>query len=227
MKKLLAVCFAALMIVSLSVASLAAPGGFVSSPSGNQAPVLIDSAIADDTCKAEVIVTAYAKRGDLSEDARKNIEAAYTSIVGTEDLGTLSDDIKEAAELLGINSTDFAVSDLFDISLTACEGHEAHGAYEVKLEAATLKNFACLIHYVNGSWEMIEDAEIDENGYLVFTSVDFHSFAIVAVKDGVAINPKEDVNALAIAAGVGGGAVGIGGAIWLVLFLLKRKKLRD
>ena len=77
MKKVVAICLMMVMVLSMSVNVFAAPGGFVSSPSGNPAPEVVIFAPSDDDCKGRLVVTAYGDRHDLSEALREMLEKAY------------------------------------------------------------------------------------------------------------------------------------------------------
>lgn len=190
MKKIVTVLLTMMMVLSLSISAFAEPGGFVSSPSRNQAPELIKAENESEDCEAKLIITAYSDRDELSEEARKNIETAYSEIVGTQDLSSLNDAIKNIAKKLGLNTTDLAVSDMFDISATDCNGHEDHGNFDITLKAETLDNFVCLLHYYNGEWRIVDNAKVTNNGeHLEFDEDEFSPFAIVVstveISDGV------------------------------------------
>jgi len=180
MKKVLAICLMAVMVLGLSIPAFAAPGGFVSSPSGNQAPEIVEYHNESKDCKATLDVTPYADRNSLSEDACKKLEDAYSAVVNAKDLTSLSEALNELAKKLGIKASDLAVSDMFDISCNGCDDHENHGAFDITLKAETLKNFVCLLHYYNGEWKVVTDAEVTNNGtHLEFTEKEFSPFAIV------------------------------------------------
>ena len=115
MKKVVAICLMMVMVLSMSVNVFAAPGGFVSSPSGNPAPEVVIFAPSDDDCKGRLVVTAYGDRHDLSEALREMLEKAYDSIVNSDDLTKLNAELAKIAADRNIASTDLAVSDLFDI----------------------------------------------------------------------------------------------------------------
>ena len=161
---------------------------------------------------------------DMSKEEIKAIEDAYAKIVGTQDLASLSDAIKALAESRGMNSADLAVSDLFDISATNCDGHESHGHFDVTLKADSLKNFVCLLHYYNGEWRIVENAEVTNNGeYLEFDEDEFSPFAIVVYTGSEIIEPSTNgfpwiiviVAAVVVAAG------------FIIFFIVKSKKDED
>ena len=196
MKKFMMLCMVVLMVVGLSVPVAAEVGGFITSPSSNQAPEVIEGENKNKDCEAEIIITAYANRDQLSDEKRQALEAAYAEIVGTEDLSVLNKKIKKAAKKLGVDVTELAVSDLFDISMTECADHSKHGKFDVTLNSETLENFVCLIHYYDGEWTVVKKAEINEENYLEFTQGEFSPFAIVTYTGEQ--NIQKDKNALLV-----------------------------
>lgn len=210
MKKLLTICMVLVLALAMSTSLLAA-GSFVSSPSGNPAPELVEGTNTTEGCEAELIITAYADRANLSEEARQAIETVYAAIVGTEDLGSLHTGLADIAAAKGTTTDKLAVSDLFDISSTDCDGHEAHGHFDITLKAESLANFVCLLHFYDGAWHIVEGAEVTNNGeHLEFDEDEFSPFAIV-VSTGT-VNPPAKNNtgviiAIVCAIVVAGGAV--------------------
>ena len=194
MKKFVMLCMVVLMLVSLCVPVAATTGGFISSPSNNQAPEMVEA--ENKKCDAEIIITAYANRDQLSEEKRQALEAAYAEIVGTEDLSTLNKKVKKMAKKLGVDVSELAVSDLFDISMTECADHAKHGKFDIVLSTETLENFVCLLHYYDGEWTVVKKAEINEENYLEFTQGEFSPFAIVTYTGEQ--NIQEDENALLV-----------------------------
>ena len=166
MKKILLLFMVAVMVASASISAFATDlGGFVSSPSLNPAPELVEAENEEEACDAKLVITAYADRDTLSEEARKGIEEAYTIIRGTKDLSTLNEIIAKIAKRLGVEVTDLAASDLFDIDANGCTGeHDDHGYFDITLKAETLENFVCLLHYYNGEWRVIENVLVTQNG---------------------------------------------------------------
>ena len=180
MKKIITVFLALIMLMTMSVAVFAETGGFVESPSNNQAPTLVEGTNESEDCTAALLITAYADRFELPETIRTKIEEAYDIIRNNPDLSALNSKLADIAADLGIKTTDLAVSDMFDISATDCNGHADHGHFDITLKADTLKNFVCLLHYYNGEWRVVEDAEVTQNGeHLEFTEDEFSPFAIV------------------------------------------------
>ena len=186
MKKVIVVCMVLAMMMAMAISAFASPGAFVDSPSLNPAPELVEGKNQTDACPAQIIVTAYGDRNDLSVEQRQKLEAAYTAIVGAQDLSTLNAKISEIAEKMGVSVSTLAVSDLFDISATGCDDHTGHGDFDITLKADTLKNFVCLLHYYNGEWRVVENAEVTNDGnHLEFNEDEFSPFAIVVSSEPI------------------------------------------
>lgn len=170
-----------IVALSLSLTAFAEVGSFVQSPSVNDAPVLEDSSSEDHDCDESLIVTSYADRSDLSEEAKAKIEKAYQKISGVKNLTSVCGALKAVAEAKGIPTENLAVSDLFDLSDKHADVEKAK--FEVSLKAETLENFVGLLHFVDGKWELVEDAAVYENedGDLIlkFTTDGLSPFAVV------------------------------------------------
>ncbi len=179
MKKLIVIALALMMLASLSLTALADDGGFVSSPSNNKAPVIVDW---EADCDTTIVVSAYADRTELPAELKAMMEAAYQDIKGAEDLTKLCAELAALAKALNISADKLAVSDLFDVRSLACEteGHSAnnHGEIDVVLNADTLENFVGLLHYIDGKWVLVDNAKI-EGENLKFAVDRFSPFAIV------------------------------------------------
>ena len=178
MKKLVAIVLTA-VVALCACFTVGATGGFVSSPSNNQAPTVVGFKTDLEGCPAVIICTAYADREDLETPVREVLEDAYETIITEDDLSVLSEDLTDVADALGIDIEDLAVSDMFDISATGCGLHENHGHFEIKLKPSSLKNFVALLHYYGGKWNVVENVEFDEEGNLTFEEDNFSPFAIV------------------------------------------------
>ena len=114
MKKAVSICLALIMVMSMSLTALAAPGKFVSSPSGNRAPIIIEYDNVFEECSAELIITPYAERNTLPEDLREQFEDAYNDIKETDDLSDLNSRLAQEATKLGVDVSALEVSDLFN-----------------------------------------------------------------------------------------------------------------
>lgn len=184
MKKVLAICLAVLLVVSAGVLAFA-QGGFVASPSGNDAPTIVEIIYEDGSCMPKVIITPYADREDLEDDKEEEMNSAYKEISMNAELSKLCPALKDVSATIGINYARFAVSDLFDISVRHNLPHDFCGKITLKLSAETLKNFVALMHRNSqGVWEIVPDVVIDHaNQTLTFSASDFSPFAVVVDKD--------------------------------------------
>lgn len=181
MKKMAISLLALALAVCMPLTAFAA-GAFLSSPS-NTTTELVDYEFTDG-CGATLIVTPYGERDTLDEDSRKTLEEAYGQIAGDKNLGNLSDELKDLAEKLGLDVTNLAVSDLFNIGYEGCDDHTDH-SYTVKLKPEILKNFVTVMQYVDGKWIVIENAKA-EGGYLTMSSKYYGPVAIVVEKGNTA-----------------------------------------
>ena len=210
MKKIIMLCLMVAIIASMSVSVFATTGGFVSSPSNNQAPKLLSVKTDGKNVTPEFDMTAYADRDELSEEARKEIEEAYASIKENVDLSSLNAALAKVAKKLDVEVSELAVSDLFDLAPKDEATFEDGEKHTVAIKAETLKNFVSLLHYEDGEWVIVEDAEVSDDGKnLTFTVDGFSPFATV-VSTGDAPNYGEDITAGAVV-GIAAAAVGVGG----------------
>ena len=181
MKKVLAICLIMVMVASMSVNVFAARGGFVSSPSGNRAPILVHVTPKDEDCTGTIVITPYGDKEDLPEDMREALEDAYDSIANSDDLSKLNDELAKYASDKKIPDKNLAVSDLFNIHTTGCENHDKHDEFDVTLDADTLNHFVGLLYQdSNGKWQWVPDAKVVNNGeHLKFTGMGAGPYAIV------------------------------------------------
>lgn len=181
MKKVLTICLIMVMVLSMSVTVFAAPNGFVSSPSGSPAPTIVDFKPSDDDCTAALVITPYGDRHDLSDTIRIMFEKAHEEIVNSNNLTELNTELAKIAANKNIDGTKLAVSDLFDIHVTGCDYHDEHVDFDITLDADTLSHFIGLLHMnKNGEWELVDNAEVINNGeHLKFSVDSFSPFAVV------------------------------------------------
>ena len=180
-------------------------------------------------CDAMLQIKSYAERDSLPDDVREMFEYAYNMIKNTDDLTTLSSALADLAEEKGYVAADLAVSDFFDISSTDCAHHDDHGHFDITLKADALKNFVALLHYYNGEWRLVEDAEVVENGtHLEFTEDEFSPFAIVVYTGEAPVEPSGLTvgQGILLAVGIIAGAGGLFALAWFVILpaIKKRKK---
>lgn len=228
MKKIFALLLVTLMMIATIITvSANNNGAFVSSPSKNPAPELIESSNSDEECNAKIVICAYADRAKLDDEKRKAFEDAYKSIVNAGDLASLNSGLSSIAEELQISSDKLAVIDLFDISYEDCEAHDGHGGFDIILKPHVLDNFVCLLHYNGTTWEIVDTANVSEDGlHLMFTADDLSPFAIV-VHDGSAVIPSDNAsnaNVALIIAIIAAVIVALGIVAVIIFFVLKNKK---
>lgn len=227
MKKLIKICLVVAIVASFSISAFATASGFVSSPTGKTAPELVSGKNESADCVSSLIITAFGDRDELSEEACQKIEEAYSLISEVQDLSALNGKIDELAKKLGLESSDLAVSDLFDISNTHCDGHEDHGYFDIKMKAETLKNFVCLLHYYEGEWDIVENAQVTNNGeHLEFYEDEFSPFAIVVSVGKTPVLPTVTQNPVLVAATILVETAVIGMALYMV-YVLNTKKSEE
>lgn len=185
MKKIFVLCLTVIMLASLSVTAFATGNDFVSSPSGNPAPVIVSFEAGTDGCKAKPEITPYSERDSLGDKEKESIEKAFRQIAGEEDDKGLSGLFKKIAERNRLSRKDLAVSDLFDIGYKDCAEHKTagHKGLTITLEAETLKNILGLLYFDGSQWKEIEILEHDADaGTITFYTEDFGTFAFVVNK---------------------------------------------
>ena len=226
MKKSLLIFLTVFLALVMGLNAFADLGSFVNSPSNNKAPVLMSVKRLSEDCTAELIITAYADRDTLPEDARLVIEQAYADIVGTNDITALNSDLAALAESKNIAASDLAVSDLFDISYYGCEkhDHDKHLGFDIAVSAETLEKFVGFMHFHNGEWELVKNAkveEVDGTAHLYFTVEELSPFAIIVNTNNEVIPPKTGDSSGSTALYV---ILMIAAASVLVFVVIKRRK---
>lgn len=217
MKKVFVFCLAMVMVVTMGVTVFAAPGNFVSSPSGNQAPVLVSFENESDDCTGDIVITAYADRDTLNDATRELLEDAYNQIVDNAAFKEIAD---ELAKETNIPVERMACSDLFDVSYVGCAEHADHGYFTITFKAETLKNFVGLLHLNNGNWEIIENPVVGNNGTtLTFKVDDFSPFAIIVDTGATDVPETGDRSMLPLWI-----TLAVASALMLVLVSVKYKK---
>lgn len=190
MKKVLAIILALVMVSAASVCVFAASNNFYESPTGRPAPELIIGGNTSEDCFAWLEITGYSDRHLTPDGTRDKMEEAYDQITTAADLTALCGDLGAVADLLDIAHDDLAVSDLFDISWYGCDDHREHGGFEIQLKPEVLDNFVALLHYNNGVWELVSNAEVIGNGDILSFSVDSLSpFAIIVNAEEEPVDP--------------------------------------
>ncbi len=141
-----------------------------------------------------LVLTPYSQRATLPDDGAQ-VDEAYQAVAGASSLPALNADLGAAAKELGLADDELVVSDLFDLSLMYEAGgfvldEETLAQYmpvTASLKADLLDRFVGLLHYKNGSFELVKNASV-KDGVLTFTVDDLSPFAIVVKKEGA--NPN-------------------------------------
>lgn len=220
MKKVLAICLTIVMVASLSLTALAAPHGFVSSPSGGKRPPVLDRFDPiDDDCSADLVITPFGDKNNLSDDDRKDMEDAYNEITNSKHLTDLNKELEDKVKDLGLDKENLGVGDLFHLGCNGCDNHEAHEKFQVSLDVQGLDKFVGVIYRdENGNWQWVEDAKV-VGGKLQFTGEGYHPYAIV-LSTAKGESPKSgDTSTILICA-----AVMAVSAAALAVVLMKGKK---
>jgi len=178
MKKLFTIFLALVMVLSLSTTVLAASDSFVSSPSNNRPPIIIDCENESEDCTANVVVIPFGERDKLSDSHKQEIQDAYDQIINSTDLSDLFTGL-DSVLTPGTITSDLGVSDLFNMHYTDCDLHNNHGKFKIELSTETLKGFVGLVQIVDGKWQTVTDATVEDGKYLSFTVKDLSTFAIV------------------------------------------------
>lgn len=195
MKKLLVLCLSLVIAFGASLGvSAASLGGFTSSPTANQAPV-VEEAKDETGAAVTIIVTPLSKKNNLSAANVATLEKAENEIRNNEDITAICKPLADVAKKADVKSENLAVSDIFDISKSDAT---AGGKVTLSIKADTLKNFVALLHYKNNAWEVVENAKV-ENGVLTFTVDSFSPFAIVVDNAAAQNSPQTGDNGISVA----------------------------
>lgn len=179
MKKLCSIVLMIAMVCTLAFSVNAAPGVFLSSPSNNRTPIIIDFECSDPNWKGEIYITSYGDRNVLDLIEREKFEKAYDSIRNSSSVSNLIPGISDIAANLNVPAEDLGISDLFHIGVSDI----TDGVFKIKLDSDTIKNFVGLVYFEDGEWKIVEDAYIDDDGYLVFSTKLPGTYAIVVDVD--------------------------------------------
>lgn len=180
MKKILVLLLTIVMLFSMSFNCFAA---FVQSPSGNDAPEVVEDETSNESedCTADIVVTSYSERDSLPDDIKDAMENAYNQISQAIDVSNLSDDLKEYCKDNNIDTKKLKVSDLFSLSYVGCGDHDEHGYFTITLNADTLANFVGLLHFTENGWELIKSAKVIRNGTAITFKIDIEDYAPFAI----------------------------------------------
>lgn len=218
MKKVMAIILMLAMILSMSVATFANAGVFVDSVKANQAPVLVGVSNSNANATA-LVVTSFADKADLPAEVVAEFTAAYNTIVEAVKVEELNAEIATVAAAKA--AEELAVSDIFDISRADFTPND-DGKYTVSVAADSLENFVCLLHYVNGAWQIVKDAAVSADGKnLVFSVDSFSPFAIVLDAEGLSPETSDNTMTTVLVA-----VMAVSAAAIVVLMVCNKKKCK-
>lgn len=176
MKKLVSIVLAVILATTVCVSALAAPNGFVESPSNQKGPEIIEG--------DGIVVTPFGDRDELPDDVRDVLEEAYNSILNADNLGDLCEALEDLANELGVPVKNLVVSELFELSYENGEQDKA-GNFVVTLKDDSFKDFFALMKYEDGKWVLIDDAKLGDGNKLSFTAGKLPApFAVVVNPNG-------------------------------------------
>ena len=179
MKKIIITVMTIVMVASLSISALAA-GAFVSSPSANEAPELVSGAPVTPECTGTLVISSYADRANLSDEARAKLEEAYNQIANYGAGNAFATVLQHLAGENKLAANQLSVSDLFDISSVNCTHHEKHEGFIITIGVGDLEHFVGILHFTGSVWEELEINDVDEAAHTVtFTTPSLSPFAVV------------------------------------------------
>lgn len=179
MKKLIILLIVVAVACVMGISALAAPGGFVESPSNNGAPTLV----AEDS-DVGVTVTAYRDRANkLSADQISAFENAYKSVVSYTDVSSMTPELPKVANKVKVDPADLAVSDLFFVTV------EGKSSANASVQSNTFDNFIALVRYDGSGWSIV-DSELKDGNTVSFTA----SSGVYAVVVSVGATPNQSQN---------------------------------
>ncbi|MDO4811167.1 MAG: hypothetical protein Q3985_04405 [Eubacteriales bacterium] len=193
------------------------------------------------------VVSSADKEQAVLPEIAQNLTSAEEQIKNASDLGQLSvgldKDIQKAIDTFYGNSagkisiTDLIVSDLFDASLVEGKDHLAQLDSNQRIRFMFKPNFAkndffVLLHNTEGTnWEVVNDVEWTDEGYLVVTVDSLPAFAIAMEKTADLPIDKDGPNAPQTDIGTGFNPIYAGIAVVCVgiaaFFFVKSKKKHE
>ena len=213
MKKLVALCLTLVLALSLSVSAFAANGAFISSPSANKAPEIVNTDPA-------IKVTPYADRDDLVDLDTEEMEEAYRQIANVIENNAFSQALKELAKEQGKASSELSVSDLFHVNVEDATPDE-QGGYTITIKLEDLENFIGLMQFNGTEWKNVEIISIDkENGTVTFRVTESGPIAVIVDNGTGSSTPPTGDNAMMYL------GVCLVAAAGLVVVLVNSKKKR-
>lgn len=208
MKKLVAIIITLSMLVTLSTTAFAV----VESPVTTGAPTVVGD--------QNITISSYSDRDKLEASIREIFEKAYGELMDADDLTKICKALADLAEQYGIPASSLAIRDFFDISAT-----EEKDKYEIKLNVGEISGFVAIIHYENGEWVLVKNAQVSGTT-LEFTVDSLSPFAIVVNKDGGDNIAPDKVSPLPFIL-IGVGVVVVAGGVFAYFYITKKKKASD
>ena len=114
MKRTIAIILS-LVMMSLSATALAVSSSFVSSPSENKAPEIMEFKPSDEECEADLVITPYNEKEELPEVLETMIETAREQITKSNDLTNLNSELKKIADFTVKECEKYAIKDLIEL----------------------------------------------------------------------------------------------------------------
>lgn len=191
MKKTFALVVTVILMLSACIPAFAVNGSFTGSPSNNSDPVLVDFSTTVSGFNGNLVITPYKNRNNLSAANKEKLETSYKQIAEATDLSVIVPDIKSVAANAKVEVKDLAVSDLFFADVEGNAVVSESGKYTVTVKCDSLNKFVALLCYNDGKWTTVNDAKVDSNGNLVFTTEVLGAFATVLSTEGSgAVKPQ-------------------------------------
>lgn len=191
MKKTFALVVTVILMLSACIPAFAVNGSFTGSPTNNSDPVLVDVSSTVPGFTGNLVLTSYKNRNNLSEAQKQQLETAYKQIAESSDLTAIVPAIKTIAANAKVEVKDLAVSDLFFAHDESPVVANQSGKYTITMKCDNLDKFVSLLCFNDGKWSVVEDAKVDSNGNLVFTTDVLGSFAtVVSIEGSGAVKPQ-------------------------------------
>ena len=170
MKKIAVSLMTVLLVLTMTVSVFAA-GNFVSSPSVQAGPSLVNYEFTGE-CPGELLLTPYSVRDTLGADDLALFEGAYDQIKNSDNLAALFPGVK-----IPEGKDKLAVGDPFFLSFVGCDDHNGHNPFTATIKPEVNSNVAGVYVCVNGEWIAVEYKIDGEN--IVITSEYYGPYAIV------------------------------------------------
>ncbi|MBR4282088.1 MAG: hypothetical protein IKT35_00065 [Clostridia bacterium] len=191
MKKVLSICLAMMLVLCLGATALAAHSDFVKSPSVSNAPEVEYFKPLDEDCTANLVITPFGDLDKLPPASREDFQIAYDTIIKTDDITKLNDELAKKAQDLGIKPEDVGISDLFYVGCEGCDDHDNHtNGGKIIMDIDTPETFIGVIYLDdNGKWQWVEGAFINSDGKLEFIAPDLDAPYAIVVDNSNGVSP--------------------------------------